>query len=405
MALSTSRFEKQQIVNSFNVFVDSEKATQAHEQNKGDDTHLHFEGNSVVANDGEIIRISLQDFTMFNNIHMINATNCRFQLLGTGNLAQAYDDVIFMSNSNYNNLKDVATEFANRLAAYLAPKAIANGASTLTSFELTTVLPSTTSMSATDNRLLYITLTAKNGATTINHNLSGIKIQFKESLGDLYQIIGGNRQDDPTDTTFNSLNVVITNTTIRISGFYPMQRMSDPYVYLRCSNSGNSLEMSVLQNDHAGKQNSDIVNSDILAKMFRHDEFISFTSGTGLEYFVNLQQKKLSNLRLFLTDSKGRKLGRLSVNRETTNTASGAYTIINLLTGEPANFADAGQGFQSNNQSTLGNLYFTCTLRVDILKVSDPIKLETARLPAPPPRGQAPLTWGKTPNTTPFLKN
>ena len=406
MSIISSRFEKQDVVNSFNVFVDTEKANLVgHEQSKGDDTHIHFEGNTVEAKDGEMIRLGLQDFTMFNNIYMVNATNCRFELRGTGSGSIAYNDVLFLTQKNYGNLKDIAEDFADRLIAYLLPKAVLNGSSA-TSFEKTTLLPSSVSMTSTDNRLLAITLTSKHSGSTVAHNLTDIKVQCKESLGDLYQILGANRQDDPTDTAFNSLSILITTNTIVISGFYPMQRMSDPYVYLRCSNGGNSLEMSVLQTDHAGRQNSDVINSDILAKMHRHGEFVSFTAGTGLEYFVNLQQKKLTNLRLFLTDSKGRKLGRISVNRDSTGTGSGREFITLGTTGAISGFENAGQGFLSNFQNTLGNLFFTCVLRIDIIRVSNPVKLESAKLQAPKPahRAQSVLTWsdyGK-PNTTPF---
>jgi len=406
MSIQTSRFEKQDIVNSFNIFVDTEKANLVgHEQSQGDDSHLHFEGSSVVANDGEMIRVGLQDFTMFNNIYMINATNCRFRLKGTGSSASAYNDVLFLKNQNYGGLKDIADAFADRLSAYLIPKSVANGAST-SSFEKTTILPTTSNMVSTDDRLLRIVLTAKHSGSSVDHNLTNIKIQFQESLGDIYQILGGNRHDDPTDTNFQSLNVTIAAQTITIAGLYPMQRMSDPYCYLRCSNNGNSLEMSVLQNDHAGTQNSDIVNSDILAKMHRHGEFISFTAGTGLEYFINLQQKKLSSLRLFLTDSKGRKLGRLAVHRNNTQTGSGLIQNISATTGGPVNFETAGQGYSSNFQSTLGNLFFTCVLRVDIIRVSNPVKLESAKLQTPKPArlAQGVLTWadhGRS-NTMPF---
>ena len=186
-----------------------------------------------------------------------------------------------------------------------------------------------------------------------------------------------------------------------------MQRMSDPYVYLRCGNNGNALEMSVLQNDHHGVQNNDIVHSNILAKLARHAEFIGFSSSTNNEYFINLQQKKLSTLRLFLTDAKGRKLGRLSNHRDNSFTASGSKKVVNATTGEIPAFSQAGQGFRSNKQSSLGNLFFTAVVRVDIIKVSNPIKLETARLPAPKPASQqGVLTWADygRPNTTPFYK-
>jgi hypothetical protein len=48
MSLQRSRFEGQQIVNSFNIFVDSEKSTLVGDkQSEGDDVHIHFEGKRL----------------------------------------------------------------------------------------------------------------------------------------------------------------------------------------------------------------------------------------------------------------------------------------------------------------------------------------------------------------------
>ena len=136
--------------------------------------------------------------------------------------------------------------------------------------------------------------------------------------------------------------------------------------------------MSVLSNDR-GRYNADIINSDILAKVFKDVEFINYNSATGEEYFMNLQQRKLSNLRLFLTDSKGRKLGRLSSQRDL-GTAAGKET--------------AGV-FDNKFQSTLGNLYFTAVLRVDIIKMFEPAKLQSVGVKPPPnaKESQSVLTW------------
>ena len=63
MSLQRSRFESQQVVNSFNLFIDSEKASVVGDrQSEGDDVHIHFEGNVVEAGDGETIRLSLLNF-------------------------------------------------------------------------------------------------------------------------------------------------------------------------------------------------------------------------------------------------------------------------------------------------------------------------------------------------------
>ena len=373
MALQRSRFHGQEIVNSFNIFVDSEKSSLVGDrQSKGDDVHLHFEGNTLEAGDGENIRLSLLNFTMFNNIYMVNINNSRFNVRGASGTTPSFLDVVNIDRKNYKNLKDIATSFATNLGTYLATKSAA------TTFENTTILPDTLTLGATDNRLLDITLTAKNGAgSTIAHGITDLKIQCLEAEGESSVILGGNRQDDATDIAFSSLKITIETNTIRVQGYFPMQRLSDPYVYLRCNNAQSGLEMSVLSNDR-GIYNSDIINSDIFAKLFRDVEYINYESNTGEEYFMNLQQRKLANLRLFLTDSKGRKLGRTSTQRDL---------------GTAAGLTDSSLDFESNLQNKTGNLFFTAVIRVDIVKNRSPVKLETEGIRPPLPAREAQGTY------------
>jgi len=375
MSLQRSRFEGQQIVNSFNIFIDSEKSSLVGDkQSEGDDVHIHFEGQTIEAGDGENIRLSLLNFTMFNNTYMVNINNSRFNVRGVSLSNPSFIDVVDIDRKNYANLKDIATSFATNLGTYLATK------SSAVSFENTIVLPNSTTMAATDNRLLDITLTAKDaGGVTTAHGISDLKVQCLESLGDSYTILGGNRQDNPADVAFNSLKITIATNTIRVQGYFPMQRLSDPYVYLRCNNAQSGLEMSVLSNDR-GAYNSDIINSDIFAKLFKDVEFINYESNTGEEYFMNLQQRKLANLRFTLTDSKGRKLGRTS-NQRDLGTAAGLVDINNQ--------------FESNLQNTTGNLYFTAVIKVDIIKNASPVKLESEGIkPAlPASKTQSTYVW------------
>jgi len=376
MSLQRSRFHGQEIVNSFNIFVDSEKSSLVGDkQSEGDDVHVHFEGQAIESGDGENIRLSLLNFTMFNNTYMVNINNSRFNVRGASGTTPSFLDVVNIDRKNYLNLKDIATSFATNLGTYLATKSAA------TTFENTTILPSSTTMSATDDRLLDITLTAKNGGgSTIAHGITDLKIQCLEAEGESSVILGGNRQDDATDTTFSSLKITGLTagaTTIRVQGYFPMQRLSDPYVYLRCNNAQSGLEMSVLSNDR-GLYNSDIINSDIFAKLFKDVEYINYESNTGEEYFMNLQQRKLANLRLTLTDSKGRKLGRTSTQRDL---------------GTAAGLTDNSLDFESNLQNKTGNLFFTAVIRVDIVRNRSPVKLESEGIAPPLPARKAQSTY------------
>jgi tartrate dehydratase beta subunit/fumarate hydratase class I family protein len=388
MSLHNSRFEQQQIVNSFNLFLDSEKSTLVGDtQSEGDAVKLHFEGNSIEAGDGEIIRLSLLNFTMYNNIYHINGNNNTLKIFAGGTTSAISADAganTYLTPQYIERLHAISTNFGNSLIPHLKTRAIANGATTVDKFVVTSAAPLTSyQMQSTGTRLLDVTLEAQTNADlVVAHALTNITIQCIESEGDSYAILGGNRLDGTPAKTDTSFKITVpTTSTIRIQGYYPMQRTSDPYVYIRCNQAQTGLEMSVLQKAIGGS-NVDVVNSNVLAKAFRQVEFIHYDSATGEEYFMNLQTKKLSNLDIFLTDSKGRHLGR-RVNQMHNKTASGLINQLGINT------------FDSDNQSTQGNLFFTGVVRVDIVKVRDVRKLETPRLERPSISSKASgiVTW------------
>ena len=83
-----------------------------------------------------------------------------------------------------------------------------------------------------------------------------------------------------------------------------------------------------------------------------------------------------------MKDSKRRPIGR-KANENNKLTASRLYT------------RDTNNTFESDNQSTQGNLFFTGVVRVDIVKVRDVRKLETPRLerPSVPSKTSGVITW------------
>ena len=386
--MTTSRYHSQDVVNTFNIFVDSEQSSvYGHGHSQGDDVHLHMEGNSLEAQDGEIIRLTLTNFTMFNNLHMIDNTNRSFQVKTVGGTATR-DEQVRLTRKNHKDLNSIATDFATVLAAELLAAAVAN-TSTATEFALTSVKPTATSMSDNDNRLLEVTFTSKNSeGSPVAHNITTLTVGCYtkyivggaiEDRGESYQILGGERIDT-TAAGQSSFQITQTTNTFTIKGFYPMQRMSDPYVYIRCQNVSNGLEMSVLDSSN-GASGPDVVNSNILGKVFKDVEFISYHTQTGDDYFINLQQRRLSHLHIFLTDSKGRKLGRLR--------GDGGQTAAGLdESGNP-------DGFQGQSQSTTGNLYFTAVLKAEVIKVFNPRHLQTEKpaFPLPAREAQGPLVW------------
>lgn len=433
---STGRFTDQQVVNSFNLFIDTEKSSILGDGNsKGDDVNIHLEGSTIVANDGEMIKLTLTNFEMFNNLYHIDANNSRFQTrCGTDAVIVPNPIERDLTRQNYANLGDIAIDFANIIGnvinetTTLAHKVLVvdmknvvqqgfvpydtatgqnyvvdNTAGTVTeSSPVSFAKPTPLSLGATSNRLIDITFQTFQGSSTNHpHLITKMNIECLGSQGDCYAILGGKRQDI-TGSVFDSLKIDLNpdglgnpalSTKIRVRGYFPMQRTTDPYVYLRCASSQNGgLEMAIL-NDSAitgASNNSDITTSNIIAKLKRDVEFITYDSGMGDEYFINLQQRKISSLNLSLTDSKNRKLGRLR--SDNNGTAAGyiyeSATAADKLAGRQYITA-ATQGFVSKEQSTLGNLFFTAVIRVDIIKTGNPARLETPALPLPLPARKA----------------
>ena len=101
-------------------------------------------------------------------------------------------------------------------------------------------------------------------------------------------------------------------------------------------------------------------------------------SSPSLEYFMNFQQRRLSTLILFLTDARNRPLGRLPGSSAGTAASSQTAGVLN-----------------SSLQSTQGNLFFTATIRIDVVQVSFPNMLQAPPIPPPQPalHNRGTLVW------------
>lgn len=388
----SSRFEGQQIVNSINFFVDSERsAVVGDNQSKGDDLLLGFEGNTIECKDGEVIRLSLVDFYMPNNQYNIDSRNSQGIIIcsvnGTAMAAGLVKTLV--DRGNYYDTDDVALNFAHNLGTHLAALpgmpggitfTIANNALT----SATTAIPGWTALTAApsilgrpDKKLLNVTLTFSTA-----HTITNLKISCQSANGELYLVLGGERGDN-VNTLDNSLKVTIASTTIHVQGYFPMQLVTEPHVYLRCTLGQNGLESSILGSDET-VYNNDIVGSNILAKIARTTESFSYAGNQSGEFFVTLQQRKLNSIGLFLTDSKSRPIGRAK----------------NAGTGTSAGLEDTATSdiipYQKETQSTKGNLYFTATIRIDIIKMYNPNKLQSEPPPMPqfPRKASGVITFG-----------
>jgi hypothetical protein len=440
---STPRFEGQQTVNAFNLYIDSERSNiVGDKQSRGDNVHYNFEGNTVESRDGEVMKISLVDFHMPNNFYNVEIKNSlsRIRLKGTSTTIKTNDSHLYtvIERGNYYDVQDVATNFAYTLGTIikgLDPSAgnihkitnnslvtqttalvpiVANGSTgvinqgvyplvTEQAFgypDSTIVFASQTASSrrpATnaslqagrpDKKLLDVTIEFQN-----THLLTELYISCQSAAGESYLLLGGERGDDATDTSHNSFILDLAPTVpsdagagkcVRIRGYYPMQLTSEPHVYLRTTLGQNGLESAVLSKD-AVSYNTEIIGSDILAKIPRNLESFTYNAnGSSEDFFIYYQQRKLNQIRLYLTDSKGRPIGRPGVADSIAAIASGTAAGLEGTSPSIPPLTTDKITFVGINQNTQGNMYFTTTLKIEIIKKSAPQLLDTQPPPFPP---------------------
>ena len=273
-----------QVAESFLLFVDSSRSSQP--TSRGDDFKLSLSEDVIEAGKGQFIRLNLIDFSMYKNWYDINEYNKSGIIEHSSGTKTPFS----LEEGNVSSLKEIADKFATAI----------NG-----------VGPITSATATVTNGILNVSVSASSGFTVRLNS-------------DLYLLLGGTWSQ--TEDSLN-VNAGFTNVT----GKFPMQRTSSAYVYLRSDLSNNNIESIGFADDIRVPKN-DISHSDVIARIPLDSEILYLEPSHDRCYFINLRQKNLSHLRLFLTDNRGRPLPQ--------------YT----------------------DQSKDGNLSFTSTLRVDIVQ-------------------------------------
>jgi len=428
---SAPRFEGQDVVNAFNLYIDSERPNiVGDKQSRGDNVHYNFEGNTIEARDGEVMKISLVDFYMPNNFYNVELKNsfARIRLTGTSTGIKTNDlhNYTIIERGNYYDVQDVATNFAYTLGNVIAgldPSAgiihkITNNSLVTQTTPLVerqtgaggninqgvwpliveqafegsgnTYKQASNALIQTgrpDKKLLDVTIEFQ-----FAHLLTDLYISCQTANGESYLLLGGERGDDSTDTSHNSFLIDLAPTIpsdagagkcVRVRGYFPMQLTSEPHVYLRTTLGQNGLESAILARDDTN-YNSEIIGSDILAKIPRNlDSFAYNANGNTEDFFIYYQQRKLNQIRLYLTDSKGRPIGRAGVTDAQFNFGTGTAAGLESTPPSIPPLTTDRTTFVKTTQNTQGNMYFTSTLKIQIIKKSSPQLLETPMIPFP----------------------
>ena len=327
------------VITSRNLFIDTSSDLNG---SRGDDITLQLGADSLHAGSGQQLKLTLAYFSMYRDWYSINLNNSKVRLTTDNNATE-----ILILNQNYRTYGDIVAQFAQQVAAQVLADAQAKG-STATACNVLDALPlPSTLVNSTGNRIMSFTLSFDQA-----HTLSVFRLQSFSAVGESYEVLGGNRILDDTDTTSSFSVAIASATELTVTGLYPMQRSTDSHICLRCSLPNTNIETASFS-AATGPYNTHTLSSNILAMIPLDVEYLGFTSTTDNEFFLYLTTQQLSAIRLFLTDHKNRPLGRPV--GSSSQTAAGTGTA----------------------QSTLGNLSFRAIIRVDIIQQTVPKMLNT----------------------------
>ena len=341
------------IVNSYNLFVDS--STGRDSASKGDNYHLHLGNAGITCESGQYIRLTLNNFTMHKTFTDVNTNNSQFVVRDT-TTTPTTSQIGNMTHQNHISLNALASNFASSLGtAIIALKGL--GAAT---FDVDALKPSSTSsIGGNSDHIISFTLTC-----STDHNIAStgdVICQMYSADGDVYELLGGNRVNSSTDNTTPSITITRTSATVlTVQCLYPAQRHTTSFIYLRGTGVPNTSIESTSLAHPSEDHRTDTVDSDILARIEVDVEYCNYEAQSGREYFMNIKQKQINTLSLRLTDAKNRPLGRVF--------------------GSSTNSTTVGITGSGTEQSTLGNLSFSAVIRVDIVQQRQIKELETKPL-------------------------
>ncbi len=252
---------------------------------------------------------------------------------------------LVIPNKNYARLGEITETFAEQVRAGLLTIAQANGSSASVATVVDPLPGNTEAITATGDRIMSFSVSF-NAA----HGVTSFAVLCNPTDGETYRILGGDRIEGGGTT---SLTCTVTNsTTLKVQALHPMQRTSEHHVFLRTDIHSTNIESAALS-QATGPYNAHTLGSNILAMLPIDVENVSFESQTATEYTMLLTTRQLSAIKLYLTDSKNRPLGRIA--HSGSKTAAGTGTA----------------------QSTLGNLSFRAMIRIDVIQATIPRTLQS----------------------------
>ena len=322
-----------EIVNAFNIYIDTERCLNS--TSDGDSINLTLNHVPITCSDNQFIRMSLQNFSAYKSFTNINPNNNMIRITHDGATPQT-DKALYLPPANYGSLNDLAKSLADLIGNQLASDLV-----------LTYTVPSATLLppqAGTSDNIISFTLKFSG-----NHGLSTLLIRTLIDDGDSFEILGTNRirEDDGTPAwhLLNSVNLDLSVLDeVTVNCLYNAQLSSQQNVYLKTDINSTSIQTeSFVSGNNDTNGGSKISSSQILGRMIVDNDFINFNTSSSDEYCINLSTKIINHMRLFITDSHGRKIP----------------PNVKYLNNEPVYPTD---------QLRLGNRSFEAVLKVEIMQ-------------------------------------
>ena len=110
----------QTVVNSVNLFIDTRQLDEANGE-KGDDMTLQLGQESLEAGDGQMLRLTMTEFSMYNVLHMVNSNNYKF-VVSTTIASVTTSHEAFLERQNYHTPNEIAQAFYNAINKVIVDK-------------------------------------------------------------------------------------------------------------------------------------------------------------------------------------------------------------------------------------------------------------------------------------------
>lgn len=298
-----------EVVNSYNIFLDTERNLNA--TSDGDSINLSLNQTPITCGENQFIRMTLQSFSMYKSFTNINPNNNIFRITNDGAVAAQTDYPLYLPPQDYSSLNSLALAFANTLATQLALDTGAVLAAVPIPITGTDAIQPPQSGDTNNIIRFRIDFTAA-------HGLTQLLVRTLIEDGDSFEVLGTNRiREDDFTPAWDLLNSLVVDlapasaptpaNSIIVQCLYNAQESSQQNMYLRTDVNNTNI-----QTESFNAENTDLAvasqlsSSRILGRMIVDNQFVNFTTGTQMEYFVSLTTKQITHMRLYITDSHGR---------------------------------------------------------------------------------------------------